>query len=301
MDDLISVECSICKRNNFKIAMKVDGFNLVRCMECGLVYANPRLKKEDIYARYSEDYFRNEYIPKVTGYYLANKNTYDGLLKEFSLYKRKGLILDIGCGTGNLLNSAEKQGWTGLGLEISRYASEYAINKFGVNVKTGDIYSVEVLNNQFDVVTMIEVLEHMTDPLIAVKKAASFLRPGGLLYITTPNFIGIGRLLLRSKAVGLWPREHLYYFTPKSIARLMQAAGIKVVSISTIGVEEENIKKFLNRWLFTYFWSKSKNGKAAIEINPVSIKKSFKSSKIIINSLLNKLKIGDKIILCAEK
>jgi len=298
----VSVVCNLCGTDESQVLFRVEGLNIVECERCGLVFVNPRLPQEVVNERYSGSYFEQDYIPKVTNYYLSNPNAYDSLLADLEYYGKRGSLLDIGSGTGDLLNAASAKGWDVLGVELSPYAAQYAKQRYGVDVLVGDLYSVELPKERFDVVTMVEVIEHLADPLAAIKKASGSLRPGGLLYLTTPNFHGIGVRLLGADAAGIWPREHLYYFTPRTATKLIEVVGMCCIRLRTIGIEEKNIEHLLKKieWIGGQCYGK-KAQTCTQHSHARLVKRRLRGIRSFINMWLNLIRLGDKIVLYAIK
>ncbi len=152
----------------------------------------------------------------------------DGILAElvssFGPYRREGRLLDVGFGAGGLLRTARDAGWNTFGVELSPAAV-----RRGLARSLGALYEGSFLEHpsegNFDVIVMSELVEHLVDPMPYLRRAAELLRPGGLLYATTPHGRGLsGRLLGASWSV-LRPPEHLQLFSIASLRASLQRAG----------------------------------------------------------------------------
>ena len=252
------VNCNLCDNNKTTLLLKCrnwlqkknEYFNLVRCNNCGLVYLNPRPKKESI-----SSYYPNEYIPYnidgqdlaerlaktiLGGYYKMEKSTLDkikSLLAEL-IYSpipndNRGKILDIGCGSGTGLYNLKKFGWDVYGLDISQKAVDFAKKKLGLkNIQQGFIEDKTYPEEYFDVIIMSHIIEHLADPkktLIQVKK---ILKKDGTLIITTPDFSSPFRSIFGPFWFPLESPRHLYLFTPKTINTLLKKiGGFKIIKI----------------------------------------------------------------------
>src|SRR3989338_9048230 len=159
------VDCLLCRsRQPFKpLYPALPG--VVRCDVCGLVYANPRLKKEALSDLYSKEYFES-HSSETMGYdnYVSDKE-----LVEKTFHRRlaeiekkwasdKGRVLDVGCATGFFLSIAREMGWSPSGVEISEYCCEYALREFGIALNRGFFKDAEDLQAGFKLITMWDYL-----------------------------------------------------------------------------------------------------------------------------------------------
>jgi len=145
-------------------------------------------------------------------------------------------ILDIGCSFGFFLDSARELGWETYGVEISKYASDFARNKLHLNVTTGTINDVSYSDNFFDVITMWDVIEHLGDPVSSLKKIRNLLKPNGILALATPNIQSPLARLTKEKWEQIKPAYHLYYFSPRTLTKLLEESQLLLVKLSTQGL-----------------------------------------------------------------
>jgi len=142
----------------------------------------------------------------------------------------------VGIGTGLLLHLAEKAGFRAIGCEIAADAAARAHEEFGVEVRVGDFLE-ERFDEPVDAITMADVVEHTRNPRRFLEQAASVLRPGGALFVAVPNHRStlywaadvLARLPgLKGQAQRLYVPNHYWYFTPKTLARLVAECGFEV-------------------------------------------------------------------------
>lgn len=151
-------------------------------------------------------------------------------IHRLARYTHPGRILDFGCGGGFQLNVAGEEGWQGEGLEPLTGHAIYARAKFGVRVVNDVLHDDTFAPETFDAITAFQVFEHLPDPEREVKRLIKALKPGGALLIEVPN---IDNLLCKI----LGPRhrhfvaDHLNFFSPATLKRLMEKCGLQVVSV----------------------------------------------------------------------
>ena len=130
-------------------------------------------------------------------------------------------ILDFGCGKGIFLKIAKKFGYQAFGYDIDPRAA-------------ADYYSLkEIPNRFFDAVVCFDVIEHVDDPQKILKNIGRKLKPNGLLFITTPNRLGLAGRIIKNKFLGLVPGGHKNIFTLSQLENLLKAAGFKVIEAKT--------------------------------------------------------------------
>lgn len=202
---------------------------IVECEHCGLVYTNPRLDGSQILDSYEavEDPL---YLEERDGRVL----TFERHLKPLEkLHAPPGRLLDVGAYTGVFVEIAAKHGWEATGVEPSHWAVEQARAQ-GLNMIEGTLATSGLAEASIDVVTMWDVIEHLTDPLAEVRQAYRLLKPGGLLVVHTMDIDSLFARLLG----GRWPwlmEMHVYYFSRRTLAALLAKAGLRVIRVEPQG------------------------------------------------------------------
>jgi SAM-dependent methyltransferase len=199
---------------------------IVRCRRCGLVYTDPRPDGIDILETYQavEDPL---YIEEREGRVL----TFEHHLKP--LEQLAGApdgrpLLDVGAYTGVFVEIAAQHGWDAWGVEPSRWAVERARSR-GLQVVQGTLETANLPAGHFDVLTMWDVIEHLTDPREALSQAHRLLAPDGLLVVHT---IDIESLFARLMGAS-WPwlmEMHIYYFSRRTLRAMLERCGFQVLS-----------------------------------------------------------------------
>jgi 2-polyprenyl-3-methyl-5-hydroxy-6-metoxy-1,4-benzoquinol methylase len=215
------------------------GLRVERCHQCGLMYVNPRLRRDILWQRYADEYFQNEYLPQH-GLYDEQRN-YDRfapVLKSIENFRPKsGRLFEFGAAIGLFLAAARRAGWEVAGNELSQFAADYAWRTFGISIVPGAAETLDLPGAAYDAVTMFETIEHVRSPRLVLHQAAKILRPGGLLVLSTPNIGGLSYFFLRSRWWIVAPREHIFYFSPGTVRHALTEAGFRVARIDTSGTD----------------------------------------------------------------
>lgn len=216
--DASEFQCTSIEHGNFG--------QIVRCPECGLIYRNPRESSEElaeVYKNTVDDVYKYE----AKGRYL----TFKKMLEFVTRYSKPGYLCDVGCYTGIFLALAKEGKWKVVGIEPSVWASGEAINN-GLDVVNGTLIELKNYANEFDVVTMWDTIEHLSDPAQSLMLVSDSLKKNGLLFLTTMDMNSIFAKCLGKR----WPwfmKMHLYYFNRKTISDMLKNCGFSVISIKT--------------------------------------------------------------------
>lgn len=209
---------------------RTDTRRYVRCPACDLVFLYPRPARETV-----EGYFRDAY----DGDYGEAESSDDRLpvfqsvLDHLSAYRMPpGALLDIGCGDGEFLSLCRNAGWDCFGLELSQRAAARAAGK-GFTMLAPQSLERGIPTRKFHVVTLINVLETVADPLTMLRQATGALESDGLLVVRATN--GAFHLAMRAPARWVGSRYdqafHWYLYTTKALRNLMLSAGLRVLGV----------------------------------------------------------------------
>ncbi len=227
------LKCIACGDERLIKRLKSFEGSLAKCMECGLIFRNPKPSYETIKKYYKEDH-SNIFFEEKTE--INRKGIFRHFLATSLKDKGEGRLLDVGSGYGIFLSLAKDLGWEVYGLELSEDACQFARKNFGLNVFCGDLKEASFPKDHFDVVTLWNVLDHTINPLEQLLEIKRILKDNGLLFIRLPNFLFQGKFrcigdafdklffgrtdLSRKISV-----SHLYAFTSSSITNLLERAG----------------------------------------------------------------------------
>jgi 2-polyprenyl-3-methyl-5-hydroxy-6-metoxy-1,4-benzoquinol methylase len=223
------------------------------------------------------------YLEEEKGRRLSAQSVLIGLQR----LKKNGKLLDIGCSTVFLLDEARKRGWEVYGVELSKWAVEYARNTMEImNVFQGILKEAAYRSNYFDAVILQDAIEHLTDPKGTLIEIRRILKPDGLICINTPDISSLVSKLLRARWWGV-KQAHLYYFTRKSLHNMLDAAGF--VPIKT--------KSHARTFSLKYWVSKVKYYNRAL----YRMCMFLMNHSIIEKNRLIKIDLGDQIEVYARK
>jgi 2-polyprenyl-3-methyl-5-hydroxy-6-metoxy-1,4-benzoquinol methylase len=235
--ELEVVRCNLCGAQDEALLFVKEGLRIVRCRQCGLAYVNPRLPQSEIAQQYDAGYYTagsyTDYLSERAGY----ERTFDLRLAQIErLTRGVGRILDVGCAFGFFLSVAEQRGWEAYGIDLSPVGCQYAAAQLGLRATCTTLAGAGFPPEFFDVVVMNDTFEHLADPTHDLRQARQVLRPGGFLFLVTQDS---GRLLVRllgKRWAQYKPREHLYYFTARTLRRMLEQTGFRVLQIEDEGL-----------------------------------------------------------------
>ncbi|MCA6364754.1 MAG: class I SAM-dependent methyltransferase [Bacteroidetes bacterium] len=220
--------CPLCHSKHIaELGKSYAHASLYRCADCRFVFSASIPSAAELQAHYSS-YRRNNHFSGIT------RKRYLELLETLEPYRKHNRILDVGCGDGYFLETAKARGWEVYGTEFTTDAVEICRNK-GITMFQGTILDVPQ-ELEFDVVTTFEVIEHMNNGAEFAARTHALLRHGGLFYFTTPNFNSISRRKLKGNWRVIDYPEHLSYYTPSTITRLLRSNGFTKIRLITSGV-----------------------------------------------------------------
>lgn len=246
---MANVPCALCGADAYRQLHDLGWRRVLRCRNCGLVRADPLPSPEqkltietydydqdancpevrDMFANYHRDYVEDPIIRRMRRH-LAELETVVGGPRS---------ILDIGAGTGIFLHLARERGWDPTGVELCAERAAEASREFELPIAVGSFAEQHFDGRCFQAITMLDVLEHVTNPLAMLRRAHALLQPGGAVLVSVPNEASLLTVLIGAygraggpAAVKLLARlyvpVHLHYFTPHTLRRALTTAGFHV-------------------------------------------------------------------------
>ncbi|MDQ6606816.1 MAG: class I SAM-dependent methyltransferase [Actinomycetota bacterium] len=202
--------------------------DIVRCRHCGHRQLHP-MPDESLLAQAYAVAESEAYVEEEAG----QRETARRALQRIERHvPGGGALLDLGCWVGFLLAEARDRGWRTTGVEPSEFASGYARERLGLDVRSADLLAADLPSRAFAAVTMGDVIEHLIVPADALARIRELLLPGGVLWLTLPD---AGSPLARALGRRWWSvlPTHVQYFTRGSISELLSRGGFDVLEVGT--------------------------------------------------------------------
>jgi len=255
-------KCELCGSKQHKLylpaiyAHEGKEYDLVQCKQCGLVFVSPFPDLKTIAAFYNEKYFLSDFgCGMYEKSYLETESTrveeYREMLGRIKNHKNSGKLLEVGCAAGSFLYYAQRAGFQVEGVDISDWAVNTAKTQFGLTVYKGRLLDLDLPRQNYDVIFLSDLLEHEPAPTAFLTIIQGLLKPDGVVAIKVPVYVNsfyyqiikilpwswtLGKLdikLLQALKVSRrgpkFPPYHLYEYSPKTLARLLDKCGLKIV------------------------------------------------------------------------
>lgn len=243
----------------------IDGeFRYAECENCGAVFQYPMPDIERIHTFYPADYkpyarplirppntlkravlagaYGYEHLPSPLPNWLGRLAA-PFIYRKSIPFVKDGTLLDVGCGSGKFLAAMRQLGWRTSGVEFNPLAVEFC-RRAGLDVHPGELREAEFADALFDAITANHVIEHIAEPRAFLAEIARVLKPGGTLYLRTPNSRALGRPWFGACWFANDIPRHLILYHKQNLARLAADAGLQRQKAST----RSTPKILLNSW-----------------------------------------------------
>jgi SAM-dependent methyltransferase len=245
---LVHARCCLCETNladaiaigeDFEYESSADTYLVVRCRNCGLVYLSDRPSLVDLSRIYPPEYHAFDFSRHRFGLPYRVRS----LLEAWRLLRYCGdlpdgaRILDVGCGDGfhlRLLRKYGKPGWRLEGVDTNPRAVR-AAESAGLPIHEGLVQHLHLSRSSYDLVFLIQTLEHLDNPVLVLNEIRSLLRPGGRLVIVTDNTDTVDFKIFKGRHWGGYhfPR-HWYLFNESTLRALAAKVGFEVDVVETL-------------------------------------------------------------------
>jgi 2-polyprenyl-3-methyl-5-hydroxy-6-metoxy-1,4-benzoquinol methylase len=231
---LESILCDLCGSDQSQRLYSVPDtnygtpgkFSIVQCQRCKLVYLNPRPSAAELPAVYPETRYDPFQTIHTTGP-IAPHPLQWSRGEQLTHLSGPGKVLDVGCGDGLFLKAMQQLGWSCVGVEPNQSAVEFARSHLGLDVRLGEIFAIGAQEN-FDLITLWDALEHTPSPTTVLSHAAKLLTPTGRIALSVPNWDSFERMIFRGRWIALDAPRHLYHFSPQTATHLLNKCGFEI-------------------------------------------------------------------------
>jgi SAM-dependent methyltransferase len=239
-----NIRCNLCGSDNYTVLFEkgvAQTNQIVKCNNCGLMYANPRIK--DVDHVLIEDYDPEFVLSQI---YSQDKDRLEKEALQVRDYEttkrflsdhfpRKGKLVEVGSGLGYLLNFFKQDGWDVVGLEPNAGMCKYAEVELGLTVIPKILEKAGFEDNSADTVLMMHVIEHVPEPDTTLKEIYRILKPGGILVLETPRYDTLAFKLLGKRERSLSCDGHIYFFTSDTLAQIAKKVGFTIMRSDCVG------------------------------------------------------------------
>ncbi len=222
--------CLICSHASGTFVLRKGGLVLARCNRCRFVQQDPLPEAQEYDSRYedaggySDELLRDKHLFQQRD---------ERVVHALSLLGAQGPLLDVGAGAGILMEAARKLGWEAIGLELAKPSLDRIRMVLRMEAHACAIEHAPFAPGTFGAITFSHSLEHLLDPLLALRSAAGLLRPGGLVHIAVPHWRCVKRLVAGKEIPWIFG-EHISYFTRRSLADALDRAGFELLEGRTL-------------------------------------------------------------------
>jgi 2-polyprenyl-3-methyl-5-hydroxy-6-metoxy-1,4-benzoquinol methylase len=287
------MNCPVCNNSNTQIALESQDFSLtqasfsvVHCSKCSFRFTSPIPSQDEI----GQYYKFNEYI--------SHTDTKEGWMNRLYHFVRtrtlaqktnwiqslftghKGHLLDIGAGTGAFAHAMQQKAWKVTGLEPDAATRDKAFENYTLNLQSTDtIYNL--LENEYEVITMWHVLEHVHDLKPYLHQCYKSLKQNGRLIIAVPNYTSFDANYYKKYWAAYDLPRHLYHFSPKSMTTLLDQIGFELVSLKPMWYDSFYVSLLSEKYKQSGKIGMIMAGFIGLISNLLSIKDASKGSSII--------------------
>ena len=230
----VLTKCPLCDYSQISDHYTIDKykyrFKTSKCNSCGFIFMNPQFTEEIINSMYDMNYYSGNsdysYLDErdILSY---SEYVWNSRIDFITKYVPGGNFLDIGSSFGGLLQSAKKK-FNPFGIELSEYSAQYSKKFFGENIHNGTLDNHNFEYNTMNVITMIELIEHLEHPKKAISECYKLLKKDGLLVIQTANMEGLQAKMQKENYAYYMP-GHLSYFSKRNLRQILEQTGFSKI------------------------------------------------------------------------
>lgn len=228
------LDCPVCESCEKETAFMKDWFTFSRCLNCGMIYLNPRLNDKATYEFYNSEWntiYNEQKFDAITiATSMDDKINHRNLELIKKIKANNGALLEVGIGKGYFLKKAQEMGYDVYGVELNKKNCESAIKLLGDpdRVFNSDIHDAKFKEDRFDVIYMRDVFEHVPNPRKLLAEFNRIGKKGCVIFIEVPNIEGWIYKIVKERHVCIFAFEHLNYWSPETLSKLLKSSGFTV-------------------------------------------------------------------------
>jgi 2-polyprenyl-3-methyl-5-hydroxy-6-metoxy-1,4-benzoquinol methylase len=240
--------CNLCESTHSRIRYTIGDYTIVDCVSCGLTYMLETISPQELLDYYGKAYYdgtQEDGYADYVGRRETRKAHFRSLLPKLRRYLStvSPRVLDVGCATGFFLEVMQEAGGVVQGVDISAYASDYARRELGLDVRTGTLEDAGFPQGAYDLVTLWDVLEHLSNPKGCLETVHNLLKADGLLVVSTGDISGATARIYRAEWELMAPPGHLFYFSRRTLFAMLRRVGFVPMDCDSDGAFLVNQRK----------------------------------------------------------
>lgn len=297
-----SIHCPLCRNSSIKPAFGKFNYSFLECQSCSSLFVYPIPSSSELEAFYTSPDVQK--LSQVCWNETAESHRHVwGVWQEaLNLIEKlagKGVLLDVGCGTGQFLQFARRKGWQRLeGIELVPEIAERARSLSDAKIYTSTLLKADLPSHYYSGIVLWDIVEHLNDVESILQEVYRLLKPGGILLIGTVNRHGLSLRYLGVNALTVNPPEHILFFSARGMKSILELTGFRVYKLSSFSI-------YLLEWItiLSEILPKQKKEKSPAKVNKASLTDSsvFLIIMKIANTILSLTNLGDELVAIAQK
>lgn len=230
--------CPLCENDSSTFIDSDRGLSVVKCNHCSLIYTNPRAVDSEQNYFGETDIFENEsrlIFKNQKPHHRDHNYIYE--LKKIKKIKPEGKMLDVGSNIGFFMRKAKEFGYDVEGVEPSPSLAKLCEDNWGIKVHNSYLENADLEEKSYDIITLIDVFEHVTNPKGMLLSCEKFLKDDGIIVIKVPNGdynkfkMKLGKLTGKGNNMDIWDcYEHVVHYTPTTFEKMITKCGFNIKS-----------------------------------------------------------------------
>jgi 2-polyprenyl-3-methyl-5-hydroxy-6-metoxy-1,4-benzoquinol methylase len=223
------IKCIFCDKTNDHVLIQENGYNGIKCCQCGLIYVSPRPTFKEIVNLYGHDMAHTSAKSRISSRFpksLHARHTL-GIIRKFI---KKGTMLEIGTGAGYFLHEARKNSFKVYGIELNNTLTDFVNNKLEIPCKKSPLETSLFGEMKYDIIYHCDVISHFYDPIKEFCKINSMLSTKGLVVFETGNFGDVEEKYYKHFKKYQFP-DHLFFFSESNLKQLLTKTGFEFINI----------------------------------------------------------------------